>query len=68
MFRTQANPSTDTTLNPHKSHLTILAECYRGGEHANQVLGCVENAWGLKPFLQQYGHQLIITEDCQVHT
>ncbi|CAL5222900.1 g5329 [Coccomyxa viridis] len=43
----------------------ILAVLYRGGEAAKnpRLLGCLENELGLRKFLEDRGHTLVVTDD-----
>jgi len=44
----------------------VLAVLYKGGEHAKDqplLLGTVENELGLRKWLEEQGHQLVVTDD-----
>ena len=44
----------------------IVGVFYKGGEYAGQnpnFVGCVENALGIRSWLESQGHQYIVTDD-----
>lgn len=46
--------------------MKVLTILYSGGEHAKQqpkLLGTVENALGIKPWLESLGHTVVVTDD-----
>lgn len=59
-------PSLTRSLHAPPGRKKIVGVFYKGGEHAGQnpnFVGCVENALGIRSWLESQGHQYIVTDD-----